>query len=69
MADPLEDFARRDAEHEEWLRHRPVCSVCGEPICADRAIYYEDYWCCDDPDCQEQLWQCIKEDFLVSVED
>ncbi len=26
------DLARKEAEDERWLRSRPVCAWCGEPI-------------------------------------
>lgn len=36
-------FAKKDKEHEIWLRHRPVCMVCDEPIAAEHSyIVYDD---------------------------
>ncbi len=29
---PLADFDRYDRTQAEWLRSRPVCAYCGEPI-------------------------------------
>ena len=37
--DPERDFLRWDAENEEWLKSRPVCVMCGEPIQDD--CYYD----------------------------
>lgn len=30
--DPLYDLARHEARAERWLRSRPICCECGEPI-------------------------------------
>lgn len=30
--DPLADFARHDAAQSRWLKKRPICSECNEPI-------------------------------------
>lgn len=32
ICDPMDHFNRRDAEEARWLRSRPVCDICGEPI-------------------------------------
>ena len=32
MHDAYDDFIQHDYEHTEWLKNRPVCDVCGEPI-------------------------------------
>lgn len=37
--DPLRDFARQDRAEAEWVKNRPVCGYCHEPIYDD--FYYE----------------------------
>lgn len=32
MGEPYEDFLRKEAEEEKWLKTRPVCAWCGQPI-------------------------------------
>ena len=34
-----QDLARHEREQEEWLKSRPVCDLCGEPIQDD--VFYE----------------------------
>lgn len=46
--DPIADFARWDAEQEEWLEHLPVCEECGEPIQQEFAVCLHGHWYCDD---------------------
>lgn len=71
--DPIADFMRRDAAQQEWLDKRPVCECCGEPIQEERAYYYADYWFCTDKECEKEfiamVWEDIKNDYLVSVEE
>lgn len=63
--DPVADFERYDAEQESALEKLPVCNCCGEPIQQERAIYYNDQWCCED--CEIDFWHGIRDDFLESV--
>lgn len=35
--DPNRDFTRRDKQEYEWLKSRPICSLCSEPIQEDIA--------------------------------
>ena len=65
--DPVTDAMRHDAELEEMLEKLPVCECCGKPIQQDKAIYYNDQWCCED--CETEFWQNIRDDFLESVDD
>ena len=37
-----------DREQAIWLDSLPKCSVCGEPIQQERAVYIEGFWYCDD---------------------
>lgn len=62
---PLADAERYAAEQEEELEKLPKCECCGEPIQQDKAIYYNDQWCCED--CEYDFWQNIRDDFLESV--
>ena len=45
--DPVHDFERYDFERERRAQTRPVCSVCGERIMDDTAVYI-DGWICND---------------------
>ena len=64
--DPLKDFERHEAEQEKQLMKLPICSCCGEPIQQEKAIYYNDQWCCEN--CEYDFWYDIREDFLESVD-
>ena len=64
--DPLADYSRYCAEQQEWLDSLPLCECCGEPIQQEKAIHYNDQWCCED--CEDTFWQGIREDFLERVE-
>ena len=61
--DPAADAAERDYDFEKWLKGRPICDVCGEPVTEDH--YYSDGCidvCC--PGCWGQY--CI-DNFLVDI--
>ena len=45
--DPEKDFERYDAEQQKDLDRLPVCCCCEEPIQQEKAIYYNDQWCCE----------------------
>ena len=60
--DPVADAERYAAEQEEELEKLPRCECCGEPIQQEKAIYYNDQWCCND--CSYDFWDEIKEDFM-----
>ena len=47
-SDPLRDFSRKCEEEEEWLKTRPVCAECGEPIQQEDAVYLNGEWYCDE---------------------
>lgn len=63
--DPIADFERNEAEKEEWLMKLPTCSCCGEPIQDEKAVYYNDQWCCKD--CSFDFLEAIMEDFMEKV--
>lgn len=65
--DPVSDFERWDAEQERKLESLPVCCICDEPIQQEKAVYYNDEWCCED--CEDEFWQNIREDFLENTDD
>ncbi len=60
--DPEKDFERYDAEQQAKLDKLPICNCCGEPIQQEKAVYYNDQWCCEE--CEDEFWQDIREDFL-----
>lgn len=62
---PIADAERYAAEQEEELEKLPICECCGEPIQQEKAIYYNDQWCCEY--CEHDFWQNIRDDFLESV--
>lgn len=70
-ADPIADFMRRDAEQQKWLDKRPVCDGCGEPIQEQQAFYYADEWFCMEceEECKESVWEDIRSEYLVQVEE
>ena len=63
--EPIADFKRHDAEQQAQLEKLPVCEICKEPIQQEKAIYYNDQWCCDE--CSNEFWDSIKEDFMERV--
>ena len=46
--DPEREFDIRDAEEARWLRSRPVCDICGEPIQEDHYYDLNSEIVCDD---------------------
>lgn len=62
---PIADFVRHDAEQQAKLDKLPVCECCKEPIQQEKAIYYNDQYCCED--CESEFWQNIREDFLERI--
>lgn len=64
--DPVHDAERYYSEHDEMAEKLPKCSCCNEPITTEKAIYYNDQWCCCD--CETEFWRDIREDFEVEVE-
>lgn len=57
---PLEDFMRRDAEQQAWLKRRPCCVECGEHIQDDSAVCIRGDYYCDD--CIEDMRKYIGDD-------
>lgn len=60
----IRDFERREREKEEWIRSRPVCDRCGEPIQEEGYYEVEGNKICED--CwhdfsMENFWQPIEE--------
>ena len=41
-----QDLARHEREQEEWLKSRPVCDQCGEPIQDDAMFEFENETYC-----------------------
>ena len=62
---PVHDAERYAAEQEKKLMKLPVCECCGEPIQQEKAVYYNDQWCCEE--CETDFWKDIRSDFLESV--
>lgn len=59
--DPALDSATRDEEFEDWLKTRPFCSLCGNPIQEKTAFRYAGGWICD---------TCIKDNtFYIEYEE
>jgi hypothetical protein len=50
-SDPNIDFLEHDREAERWLESRPVCSICGNHIQEEYALYLDDWIC---PDCVKE---------------
>ena len=60
--DPALDSATRDEEFEDWLKTRPVCDICGEPIQEEYAFMYSGGWICSR--CIEQNTFYIDEEVI-----
>lgn len=60
--DPLADFARHDAEQKQWLKSRPVCSECGEPIQDEHCYEVNDELICEE--CMERNHRKYVEDYI-----
>lgn len=58
--DPIADFNRWDAEQQEWIEKRPVCSICGEHIQDDYYYLINDEIICPD---------CLENEFRKEIED
>lgn len=63
--DPIADAQTYMDEQEEWLQSLPKCECCGEPIQQEKAICYNDQWCCRD--CEPDFFESIRDDFLCGV--
>lgn len=46
--DPIRDWENKCRADEKWLKSRPVCAECGEPIQQDDAVCINGEWYCDD---------------------
>ena len=57
--DPGHDAYMRDMEHMDFLKSRPICCVCREPIQTEKAIKIEHAYIC---------WDCAHE-HTVYLED
>ena len=66
MPDNYDLWEAHDAEQERRLAKLPVCDRCGEHIQQEKAIYYNDQWCCEE--CEWDFWKDIRSDFLEDVE-
>ena len=58
LKDNSDLYMEHEAEQEKWLESLPKCSICGEPVQQERALYLNGGYICDG---------CI-EYFTVSVE-
>ena len=61
IGDPLDDFARREHEQEEWLKSRPKCSYCGHHIQDERLMNIDGE--CYHIDCAEKVFGADTEGF------
>ena len=68
MPDNYDLFEADDNRKEKWLAKRPVCSICKEHIQTEKAIYYNDQWCCTGRECYRDFFENIMEDFLEDVD-
>ena len=66
MLDNYDLWKKHDAEQEKILEELPVCEICKEPIQQEKAVYYNDQWCCRE--CEPEFWENIREDFLESTD-
>ena len=54
--DPIADHMAYEAEQERWLESLPTCTLCGEPIQQETAVYINGHYYCDD---------CLEENRVV----
>ena len=59
-----QDLARREREQEEWLRSRPVCEMCEEPIQEDHYFAPESGMCL----CEDCFRQYVYDNFIKDIE-
>ena len=65
MRDPvMVDLVRHDIERSAWLRSRPVCEMCDEPIQDDHYFECEDCVFC--PDCWDDY---VRSNFLKFIDE
>lgn len=57
--DPAADAAERDYDFEKWLKGRPICDVCGEPIRSDTLVALYGVLLCED--CIEEHRHSVEE--------
>ena len=62
FGDPLDDFARREHEQEEWLKSRPKCAYCHEHIQDERLMDIEGS--CYHFGCAEKVFGADTDDFI-----
>ena len=67
IPDNLDLFASYDAEQEARLRKMPVCCRCKEHIQQDEAVKFNRKWYCED--CESELWDEIRQEYLESTEE
>jgi hypothetical protein len=60
--DPIADFARKDADDQEWLDSRPRCIYCDEPIQTDYCYEIEGELCCEG--CLNEHHKKMTDDFV-----
>jgi formylmethanofuran dehydrogenase subunit E len=65
IRDNYDMWEQHDREEQAKLDELPVCEICQEPIQQEKAIYYNDQYCCEE--CEREFWQNIREDFLEEV--
>lgn len=49
--DSITDFLRHDAQQEAWLKSRPRCRLCGDPIQDEQAFHFsgkKETWICEE---------------------
>ena len=73
IPDNYDYFEAMDYEREMKLARMPVCECCGEHVQTETAFYYNDQWFCTDKECEKELielvWEDIRNDYLVDVEE
>ena len=58
---------RYDTYRESRLRKMPVCCRCKEHIQQEEAVKFDNRWFCED--CEEDLWDEIRREYLESTEE
>lgn len=67
VPDNLDMFASYDSEQASRLRKMPVCCRCKEHIQQEEAVKFGGNWYCED--CESELWDEIRQEYLESTEE
>ena len=62
MQEPYQMQEAHDRINDRLEDSRPHCAICGGVVWEDKAVYFNDQWCCWE--CETEAWKVIRKDFL-----